>query len=257
MVQVLCHEVRCDSGARNLTRAEQMDETKKVFFWWESARVKKFISSAGIAEIPFFPNSGSARGLGSNSGESMDVCKCIVPSRFGSILNSRKSSREVGEERWGLLITPRVFSLKIGVEPSQIVLSSAQCSNLRPTIGVKFLALCRDEFRGPRSDTARQVGSTDGRGASWPLRKELLRRTEEEKWKRKKWEEILAEPRSWHYHPSVRVGRGSNRVPTEGKEDPANPSVVFLAFYGVWQCSFFGSVGDRPPATRPEFFLRT
>ncbi|GIY05244.1 hypothetical protein CDAR_586591 [Caerostris darwini] len=51
---------------------------------------------------------------------------------------------------------------------------------------------------------------------------------------KKREEEILAEPRSWHYHPSVRVGRGSISVPTKRKEDPAEPECVFLAFYGVW-----------------------
>ncbi|GFS60139.1 uncharacterized protein TNCV_2826611 [Trichonephila clavipes] len=37
-------------------------------------------------------------GLGSNPGEDIDVCKCIVPSRYEGTLNSRRatSSREVG-----------------------------------------------------------------------------------------------------------------------------------------------------------------
>ncbi|GFV89942.1 hypothetical protein TNCV_4642851 [Trichonephila clavipes] len=52
-----------------------------------------------------------------------------------------------GKSHWG-------FSLKIGAEPSQIVLPPAWCSNLRLTTGVKNLALSRDEFRGPRSDVA-------------------------------------------------------------------------------------------------------
>ncbi|GFV39589.1 hypothetical protein TNCV_4172981 [Trichonephila clavipes] len=50
----------------------------------------------------------------------------------------------------------RVFSLKIGVKPSEIVLSPAWCSRLRPTTGV-HPAPCHDEFSGPRSDYARQV----------------------------------------------------------------------------------------------------
>ncbi|GFV89937.1 hypothetical protein TNCV_4642801 [Trichonephila clavipes] len=37
------------------------------------------------------------KGLGSNPGEDRDVCKCIVPLRHGSSLNSRKSSHVVGE----------------------------------------------------------------------------------------------------------------------------------------------------------------
>ncbi|GFV56301.1 uncharacterized protein TNCV_1312001 [Trichonephila clavipes] len=31
-------------------------------------------------------------GLGSNPGEDMDVCKCIVPSRHGGTLNSRRAT---------------------------------------------------------------------------------------------------------------------------------------------------------------------
>ncbi|GFV57494.1 uncharacterized protein TNCV_4561301 [Trichonephila clavipes] len=46
-----------------------------------------------------------AVGLGSNSGEGMDVCKCIVPSWYGGTLNSRRAASplerwEEGEERW-------------------------------------------------------------------------------------------------------------------------------------------------------------
>ncbi|GFV44834.1 uncharacterized protein TNCV_563831 [Trichonephila clavipes] len=44
-------------------------------------------------------------GLGSNLGEDMDVCKCIVPSRNGGTLNSRRAASPLvrlveGEERW-------------------------------------------------------------------------------------------------------------------------------------------------------------
>ncbi|GFX02391.1 metalloendopeptidase [Trichonephila clavipes] len=63
-------------------------------------------------------------------------------------------SREVGGrgiEVGGLLNTHRVFSLKIGVEPSQNALSSVWCSKLQLTTGV-HLILCHDEFRNPRSD---------------------------------------------------------------------------------------------------------
>ncbi|GFX13777.1 uncharacterized protein TNCV_1718851 [Trichonephila clavipes] len=60
-------------------------------------------------------------GLSSNPGEDMDVCKCIVTSRHGGILNSRRvASRLVslveGKERWEPLTSPKVFSLKIGVK---------------------------------------------------------------------------------------------------------------------------------------------
>ncbi|GIY05246.1 hypothetical protein CDAR_586601 [Caerostris darwini] len=88
-----------------------------------------------------------------------------------------------------------------------------------------------EKAKSKRSD------GTDRRSrASWPLRKKPPGRTEEEKMgtKKEREEEILAEPRSWHYHPSVRVGRGSISVPTKRKEDPAERECVFLAFYGVW-----------------------
>ncbi|GFV28449.1 uncharacterized protein TNCV_3984001 [Trichonephila clavipes] len=44
-------------------------------------------------------------GLGSNPGEDMDVCKCIVPLRHGGTLNSRQAASPLvwlveGEERW-------------------------------------------------------------------------------------------------------------------------------------------------------------
>ncbi|GFU68695.1 hypothetical protein TNCV_309101 [Trichonephila clavipes] len=55
-------------------------------------------------------------GLGSNPGEDMDVCKCILPLRHGCTLNNRRAARPlvwlVEEERGGRpLTTPRVFSL--------------------------------------------------------------------------------------------------------------------------------------------------
>ncbi|GFW42297.1 uncharacterized protein TNCV_1207501 [Trichonephila clavipes] len=44
-------------------------------------------------------------GLGSNPGEDMDVCKCIVPSRHWVTLNSRRARSHLvrlveGEKRW-------------------------------------------------------------------------------------------------------------------------------------------------------------
>ncbi|GFW84120.1 hypothetical protein TNCV_4877831 [Trichonephila clavipes] len=67
-------------------------------------------------------------------------------------LNSRRVASPLawlveGEERREALITSRVFSLKIGVKASQIILSPAWCSKLRLMAGVH--ALCHDEFRGP------------------------------------------------------------------------------------------------------------
>ncbi|GFT69591.1 HTH_Tnp_Tc3_2 domain-containing protein [Trichonephila clavipes] len=64
------------------------------------------------------------RGLGSNPREGRNICKCIVPSRHGDILNSRRAANPLvrlteQEERWiDPLTTPGVFFLKIGVESS-------------------------------------------------------------------------------------------------------------------------------------------
>ncbi|GFV87450.1 uncharacterized protein TNCV_4034221 [Trichonephila clavipes] len=69
-------------------------------------------------------------GMGSNPGESMGVCKCIVPSRHWGTLNSHRAASPLvrlveGEERWEAFDHHRMFSLKIELEPSQIVLSPA------------------------------------------------------------------------------------------------------------------------------------
>ncbi|GFV02176.1 uncharacterized protein TNCV_1573881 [Trichonephila clavipes] len=66
-------------------------------------------------------------GLGSNPGEDMDVCKCIVPLRQGVTLNSRRTA------------SPLVCLVE-GVE--RVLKATA---NDR-----RHLALCHDEFRGPR-----------------------------------------------------------------------------------------------------------
>ncbi|GFU37214.1 hypothetical protein TNCV_4272181 [Trichonephila clavipes] len=62
----------------------------------------------------------------------MDICKCIVPSRYKSTLNSRRAtSREVserGREVGGLLL------LKIRIETSQIVMVLKATANDKRTI---------------------------------------------------------------------------------------------------------------------------
>ncbi|GFV54359.1 uncharacterized protein TNCV_4585891 [Trichonephila clavipes] len=55
-------------------------------------------------------------GLGSNPGEDMDVCKCIVPLQHGGTPNSYRAASPLvwlleGEERWEAPVHPRVFSL--------------------------------------------------------------------------------------------------------------------------------------------------
>ncbi|GFU86294.1 hypothetical protein TNCV_369501 [Trichonephila clavipes] len=71
-------------------------------------------------------------GTGFEPGEGMDVCKCIVPARHGGTLNSHRAASLLvrfveGETRWEASDHPRVFSLEIGVEWSQIVLSPVWC----------------------------------------------------------------------------------------------------------------------------------
>ncbi|GFW66658.1 hypothetical protein TNCV_1370911 [Trichonephila clavipes] len=82
----------------------------------------------------------------------MDVCKCIVPSRHGGTLNSCRGSSPLvrlveEEERLETSAPPsRMFSLKIGVEPSKIALSPAWCSKLRLTTEtIQFIALLPTE----------------------------------------------------------------------------------------------------------------
>ncbi|GFV43926.1 hypothetical protein TNCV_1669411 [Trichonephila clavipes] len=79
--------------------------------------------------------SGKGLDLGSNSREDMDVCKCIVTSwQGGTLIAASPLVRFVeGEERWEAPDNPEVFSLKIGVETSEIVLSPVSCSKLRLT----------------------------------------------------------------------------------------------------------------------------
>ncbi|GFV58004.1 hypothetical protein TNCV_2573001 [Trichonephila clavipes] len=72
----------------------------------------------------------------------MDVFKCMVSSRHRGTLNSRRVVSPLvklveGEERSEAPEPPDVLSLKIGVEMSQNVLSSAWCSRLRLTTGVQ------------------------------------------------------------------------------------------------------------------------
>ncbi|GFX89196.1 uncharacterized protein TNCV_20921 [Trichonephila clavipes] len=80
-------------------------------------------------------------GLGLNPGEDMDVCKCIVPSRHGGTLNSRRAARLLvwlveDEERWEASDHHQNFRPLNWGGPIQIVLSPVCCSKLRVTTGV-------------------------------------------------------------------------------------------------------------------------
>ncbi|GFU40520.1 cullin-4A [Trichonephila clavipes] len=63
--------------------------------------------------------------LGSNPGEDRNVCKCLVPLRQGSTLNSLRATSHLvwlveGEERWETPDNPQVFLPLnwVGVEPN-------------------------------------------------------------------------------------------------------------------------------------------
>ncbi|GFX24284.1 uncharacterized protein TNCV_1366631 [Trichonephila clavipes] len=91
-------------------------------------------------------------GLGSNPGEDMDVCNCIVPSRHAGTLNSRRAASPLvrlveGEERWEATDHPQgILPRNWGeTEPNR----SVTCMMHEATANDRrHLALCRDEFRG-------------------------------------------------------------------------------------------------------------
>ncbi|GFY19798.1 hypothetical protein TNCV_4649681 [Trichonephila clavipes] len=80
----------------------------------------------------------------------MNVYEYIVLLRHGSTRNNHLATSPLmglveGKERWKALDHFKVLSLKIGMEPSQIVLSPEWCSWLRLTTGV-HLAYCYGKF---------------------------------------------------------------------------------------------------------------
>ncbi|GFX31972.1 hypothetical protein TNCV_3408861 [Trichonephila clavipes] len=82
-----------------------------------------------------------SQGLGSNPGEGMDVCECILPLRHGGTLNSGQAASphvRLVEGSGRPLTILRVFGLKIEVEPRQIVLSPVWFSKLRLTTDIKI-----------------------------------------------------------------------------------------------------------------------
>ncbi|GFX06371.1 uncharacterized protein TNCV_2938991 [Trichonephila clavipes] len=101
-------------------------------------------------------------GLGSNPGEDMDVCKCIVPSRHGVSLNSLRAAGPLvrlveGKERWEAPGHPQGVLHNIGgeIEPNH----SVTCMMLKATTkDRRHLALCHEEFRRPRSGLCRSGG---------------------------------------------------------------------------------------------------
>ncbi|GFU40111.1 uncharacterized protein TNCV_3767761 [Trichonephila clavipes] len=107
--------------------------------------------------------------LGSNPGEDMGVCKCIVPVRHGDTLNSRRAASPLvrlveGEEKWEASNQPQsVLPLNWGgIEPNRTV----ACMMPKATANDRcHLALCHDEFRGPLSDLCRSSGISNNNNA--------------------------------------------------------------------------------------------
>ncbi|GFT07038.1 uncharacterized protein TNCV_1415821 [Trichonephila clavipes] len=93
----------------------------------------------------------------------MDVCKCIVPVRHRGTLNSRQAASPLvrmveGGERWETSDHPQsVFPLNWGgIGRNRTV----TCMVLKATANDRHhLALCQDEFRGPRSGLCRSGSS--------------------------------------------------------------------------------------------------
>ncbi|GFW24598.1 cullin-4A [Trichonephila clavipes] len=91
-------------------------------------------------------------GLGSNPGEDMDVCKCILPSRHGGTLNSRRAASPLvrlveGEERWEAPDQPQGVPQNWGETE---INRPVTCMVLKATVNDgRHLALCHDEFRVP------------------------------------------------------------------------------------------------------------
>ncbi|GFX55534.1 uncharacterized protein TNCV_268221 [Trichonephila clavipes] len=72
---------------------------KNLFIFDPSSNLRGALAM-GLATLTAVP-----LGLGSNPGEDMGVCKCIVPSRHGGTLNSRRATSSLvrlveGEESW-------------------------------------------------------------------------------------------------------------------------------------------------------------
>ncbi|GFT11451.1 zinc finger protein [Trichonephila clavipes] len=89
----------------------------------------------------------------------MDVCKCIVPARHRGTLNNRRVASPLvrlveGEDRWEASDHPQSVlpPNRGGIEPNRTV----TCMELKATANNRrHLALCHDEFRGPRSGLCR------------------------------------------------------------------------------------------------------
>ncbi|GFW80669.1 transposable element Tcb2 transposase [Trichonephila clavipes] len=94
--------------------------------------------------------------------EDMDVCKCILPSRHGGTINSCRAASPLvwwwkGERGESPLTTPRCPPSKLGWKRAKLYCT---CMVLKATDNDRcHLALCHDEFHGPRSGLCRSAAS--------------------------------------------------------------------------------------------------
>ncbi|GFW34520.1 hypothetical protein TNCV_1463711 [Trichonephila clavipes] len=100
-----------------------------------------------------------AVGPGFESGEGMDVCKCIVPSLHAGTLNSCRAARPLVRLVEGQSDGKPL--LKIGVESSKIVLSPAWCSKLRLTTG-------KSKEESKRKDSKKSSEKSDSAMSGYP-----------------------------------------------------------------------------------------
>ncbi|GFW78815.1 uncharacterized protein TNCV_4262351 [Trichonephila clavipes] len=127
--------------------------------------------------------------MSSNTGENMGVCKCVVPSRNGVILNSRRAARPLvrlmgGEERWKASDPQGVLPLNWdGTEPNRTV----TCMVLKAT----------DNDRRTTSPLAEQAEDERGPMPTSAIKDLLI-----------KWADVRAMVLEWHpYQADVsRVG---------------------------------------------------
>ncbi|GFX79186.1 mariner transposase [Trichonephila clavipes] len=95
----LCHRIDvCDSL---LKRHKNYPFLKRIITGDEKGHGAKKMNRLKPFPKPIF----TKKGPGSNPGGSMDVCKCIVPSRLESTLRGRRAANPLvrlveGEERW-------------------------------------------------------------------------------------------------------------------------------------------------------------
>ncbi|GFW97796.1 uncharacterized protein TNCV_1425591 [Trichonephila clavipes] len=100
--------------------------------------------------------------LGSNPREHMGISKCIVPPLHGSTLNSHRAASPLvrfaeGEERWEALDHPQGVLYQNWGETE--LNRSVTCMVLKTTANNRrHLALCHNEFSGPRSGLCRSGG---------------------------------------------------------------------------------------------------